>query len=86
MERGNLTVLFGLTIFISKIRACALDYWVRALDNVHLLVEYLAHQQFYSHEDDVILSRDTDSRVRIPGARMAVDAFIDALIKPINHI
>ena len=59
---------------------------MQALDNLHLLVEFLAHQQFYSRDDDVILSRDTNTRIRIPGARIAVDIFIDALITPISHI
>ncbi|TFG12016.1 hypothetical protein EU537_10560 [Candidatus Thorarchaeota archaeon] len=59
---------------------------MQALDNVNLLVEYLAHQQFYSREDDVILSRDTNALVRIPGARMAFNAFIDSLTAPIKHI
>ncbi len=77
MEWGNLIVLFGLTIFIIKIGAYAIDYWVQALDIVHLLIEYLAHQQFYWLEDDVILNRFTKSRVRIPCAKMAVDAFIE---------
>lgn len=44
--------------------------------SLELMVKYLVHQQFYSEDEDVIVSRDKQVRVYIPGAKQ-ITSFVD---------
>lgn len=55
-------------------------------DSLELMAKYLVHQQFYSEEDDTIVSRDKQVRVSIPGAREIVSSFVEEFLDGIDLI
>lgn len=54
--------------------------------SLELMAKYLVHQQFYSEEDDTIVSRDKQVRVNIPGARELVNSFVGEFLDGIDLI
>ncbi len=54
--------------------------------HLELMVKYLVHQQFYSEDEGVIYSRDKSVQMRVPGAKQAIESFIDSLMQPIDYL
>ncbi len=54
--------------------------------SLELMAKYLVHQQFYSEDDDVIVSRDKQIRVFIPGAKQIVMSFVTELSDSLDLI
>jgi len=54
--------------------------------SLELMAKYLVHLQFYSEDEDVIVSRDKQVRVFIPGAKQIVASFVDELTDSIDLI
>lgn len=55
-------------------------------DSLHLMAKYLVHQQFYSEEDDTIVSREKQVRMSIPGAKELVNSFVEEFLDGITLI
>ena len=55
-------------------------------DSLELVAKYLVHQQFYSEEDDTIVSREKHVRICIPGARELVNSFVEEFLDGIDLI
>jgi len=54
--------------------------------SLELMAKYLVHLQFYSEDEDVIVSRDKQVRVFIPGAKQIVTSFVNELTDSIELI
>jgi hypothetical protein len=55
-------------------------------NSLHLMVTYLVHLQFYDEEEDVLYSRDKKVKVSIPRIKQVIQAFVDELIKHLDHL
>jgi len=54
--------------------------------SLELMAKYLVHLQFYSEDEDVIVSRDKQIRIFILGAKQIVTSFVDELTDSIDLI
>lgn len=55
-------------------------------DQLELMVKYLIRLQFYSDEEDVIVSRDKREKIKIPGVGKVIAAFENEFLQQINLI
>jgi hypothetical protein len=55
-------------------------------DQLELMVKYLIRLQFYSEEEDVIVSRDKREKIKIPGVGEVIEAFENEFLEHIDLI